>query len=99
MHNVTLSAEQLQQEMHDIHIVHASCLFWRMRALAHRLLEFGYESAVNHLSVPESLVLATLLPPYMHDEIVRSAYAVADDRWKSFIAKHVPHLAQEPAHV
>ncbi len=85
----------LQRELHDSHIVHAACLMFRMRCLSHRILEYGWESSLDHLSAVEAIALAVLLPIHMHDELARAAYAAADDRWKAFIRSQVPHLCQE----
>lgn len=90
-----IDIQALNNEMHDIHIVHASCLFWRMRCLSHRLIAFGWEKSVTHLSAIEAIVLASIVPPVMHDELARAAYEIADDRWKAFLRSQVPHLVEE----
>lgn len=88
-----ISIEDLREEMHDIHMVHHACLVWRMRCLSHRLIEFGWEESVKRLSVVEALTLAALVPPIMHDELVRAARLVADERWKAFIDRIAPRFA------
>lgn len=90
-----ITQEALHAEINDIHIVHAYCLFWRIRCLAHRLLSFGWEESVRHLLPMEALILAAIVPPVMHDELVRAAYQIADARWKAFIEKQTPHLVAE----
>ena len=85
----------IQVELHDLHIVHAKALMWRMRCLAHRLLTFGWEDAVQTLSVVELLVLSANLPPYMGDVLIDAAYGKADPRWKAFIERTAPRLAPE----
>ncbi len=95
--NGYITIADLQQEMHDIHIVHAACLLWRMRCLSHRLIEFGYEESVKHLSCVEALNLASILPPTMHDEVVRAARLIADERWAAFIDRVAPRFAPQEA--
>ena len=85
---------EIQVELTDLHIVKARCLIWRMRCLAHRLLAFGWEDAVQTLSTLEELVLAAMLPPYMADVLIESAYATADARWRAFIERQCPRLTE-----
>jgi hypothetical protein len=92
---VRIQPGALQQELSDIHMVHAACMMFRMRCLSHRILEYGWESSLNHLSFVEAICLAVLLPIHMHDELVRAAYPKADERWKAFLRGQVPHLCQE----
>lgn len=92
-----LSGPVFQEELTDLHIVHATCMFWRMRCLAHRLIEFGWEESVKRLSAPEALCLASIVPPQMHDALVEAAYSIADERWRSFIQRTLPHLVPEHA--
>jgi len=91
--NGYVTIPEVQQEMHDIHAVHASCLFWRMRCLAHRLICFGWENSVKHLNAVEAICLASIVPPDMHDELVRAARLIADERWTAFIDRVAPRFA------
>lgn len=94
----TIDVMSIQTELHDMHIVHAKCMLWRMRCLAHRLVSFGWEDAVAHLGTVETLMLAAMLPMHMHDTLVESAYDHADARWRAFIERECPRLT-EAAHV
>lgn len=83
-----------------MHLVHLSCLIWRMRSLSHRLLEFGPEASVSHLLPHEALMLAAVLPPHMHDPLVQDIYRAGDEMCNSLIDRVCPWLVQpEVAHV
>ena len=92
MNPITLA--QLTAEIGDLHVVRAGCLFWRMRCLAHRLLDFGWENSVNTLDALEMLAVSTMLPPHMADVLVRGAYEIGDARWRAFIERTCPRLAE-----
>lgn len=86
-----LTIEDLLPLFGDMHIVHRDCMIWRMRCLAHRLVESGWEDIINHLSHREALTAATLLPQHMHDAIVAEVLKTAAEEEKAVIL--------EPAHV
>lgn len=94
-----LNIAMLRPIFDNIHMVHMDCMVWRMRCLSHRLLEFGWEDSVRHLSVPEALILAALLPAHMHDAVVEAAWWDADDAQRALIRARLPNLVPEPAHV
>lgn len=91
-----LSIETLLPLYADMHMVHRDCMIWRMRCLAHRLVESGWEDIVNHLPNREALTLATLLPQHMHNTIVYAVREVATEAERDLIDSI---LAPEPAHV
>jgi len=96
--NPAITPLQFLEEYKELHVVHAHCLLWRMRCLAHRLIEFGYESAVQHLTPPEIVVLSMLVPPAMSHELLLAVLDDGDERWCSFIRRVLPQYA-EAAHV
>lgn len=83
------------EEYRELHVVHAHCLLWRMKCQAHRLIEFGYESAVQHLTPPELVVLSMLVPPVMADALLQAVLEHGDERWCAFIRRELPRYAQE----
>lgn len=85
-------------EYKELHVVHAHCLLWRMKCLAHRLIEFGWESSVQHLSPPEMVVLSMLIPPAMAHVVLTAVLDHGDERWCSFIRRQLPQYA-ETVHV
>lgn len=90
-----LNQELLVPLFNDLHMVQMACLFFRMRCLAHRLINFGFESFVNELDARELLVLACLMPQYQHDALVTEAYRKGDVAIQFFICEHVPHVCAE----
>lgn len=74
----------------DVHMVHLSCLFYRARCLAHRMLNFGFEPFINTYEPRELLVIAALLPQIAHDALVREAYERGDANVRAWIDTHVP---------
>lgn len=76
----------------DTHFVHLSCLFFRMRCIAHRLVNFGFEEFVNELDSKELLVLACLMPNYQHDTLILEAYRKGDAAIQLWISEHAPHV-------
>lgn len=90
-----LNQEMLMPLFNDTHMVHLSCLFYRMRCMAHRLIDFGFEPFVNELSARELLVLACLMPQHQHDVLVLEAKKKADGALQFWICEKMPHLCSE----
>jgi hypothetical protein len=82
----------------SMHIVHFNSMVNRMKSLGHRLLEFGWESAVDHLEPYEACILASTLPPNMHDVILAAVLEHGAGEYEAMI-RSLPQFAQEPAHV
>ena len=81
----------------DMHLVHMACVFYRMRCLAHRPIEFGFERFVNDLTPRELVVLAVFMPPHQHDTLVAEAHRCGDAALQAWIVARCPEIVQEAA--
>ncbi len=76
----------------DIHPVHVKVLLFRLRALSHRLMCFGWEDYVNQYEPREKVLLATLMAQQQHDALIRDAHKLGDEKLKAWIENATPHL-------
>ena len=76
----------------DIHPVHVKVLLFRLRALSHRLMCFGWEEYVNQYAPREKVLLATLMAQQQHDALIRDAHKLGDEKLKAWIENATPHL-------
>lgn len=83
----------------DMHFVHIKVLVFRLRALSHRMMCFGYEKFVNTYSPRELVMLAALMQNFQHNALIREAYARGDAALKSWLEANCPELCKERAHV
>lgn len=89
-----ISPDTYFNEMPEMHIVHAHCLMWRMQSLAHRLIEFGWEPAVDRLTPMEAVGLSMLLPHHMERVILEAVLEHGDPRWCAYIRRTYPQYAE-----
>lgn len=76
----------------DKHYVHVRCLIFRLRALCHRIQQFGFEMFINEYEPRELVMASALLQQVQHDALMREAHKRGDDVLKAWIARHVPWL-------
>ncbi len=81
-----------------VHIVHFNSYVNRMKALGHRLLEFGWESSVDHLEPYEACLLASTLPPGMHDTILAATLKHGAGEFEPMI-RSLPQFAEVASNV
>lgn len=81
----------------DIHIVHQKCLIFRLRALAHRMVSFGFEEYVNTYSPRELVMLAALMFQHQHDALAKEAFNRGDDDLKKYLVGRLPYLFEQEA--
>lgn len=79
-----------QELFSDVHFVHVKCLIFRLRALCHRLQQFGFESFINEYTPRELVMASSLLQQVQHDALLKEAHRRGDDALKAWIEKHIP---------
>lgn len=84
-----------QQLFQDRHYVHVRCLIYRLRALCHRIQQFGFESFINEYEPRELVMASALLQQGQHDALLVEAHARGDDALKAWLALHAPGLFQK----
>lgn len=87
--NVNYVHEQLFQ---DRNFVHVRCLIYRLRALCHRLQQFGFEAFINEYTPRELVMASALLQQGQHDALLKEAHARGDAKLKTWIEQHMPAL-------
>lgn len=92
--NVNYVHEQLFQ---DRAYVHVRCLIYRLRALCHRLQQFGFENFINEYTPRELVMASALLQQVQHDALLKEAHKRGDDTLKSWIERHAPWLFPKAA--
>lgn len=81
----------------DIHIVHQKCLIFRLRAVAHRMVSFGFENFINTYSPREIVMLAALMFEHQHNALVLEAHKRGDDALKAYLVGRLPYLFRSEA--
>ena len=76
----------------DIHPVHVKILLFRLRALSHRMMCFGWEEFLNTYEPRERVLLATLVAQQQHDALIKDAYKNGDEKLRAWIENATPHL-------
>lgn len=79
-----------EQLFQDRHYVHVRCLIYRLRALCHRLQQFGFENFINEYEPRELVMASALLQQVQHDALLKEAHRLGDDTLKSWIAERIP---------
>lgn len=85
-----LSQDHLLPLFADLHVVHYACLQFRLRCIAHRLINHGFEAFLNTYAPRELLLLSTILPPVPSAALVREAYAQGDTQLRAIVELHAP---------
>lgn len=86
-----------QELFSDLHFVKVRCLIFRLRALCHRLQQFGFENWVNQYEPRELVMMSALLNKYQHDRLLKEAHEQGDDHLKAWLEKQMPHLFRKQA--
>ena len=79
-----------EQLFQDRPYVHVRCLIFRLRALCHRLQQFGFENFINEYTPRELVMAAALLQQVQHDALLKEAHKRGDGTLKAWIEKHIP---------
>lgn len=86
-----------EQLFQDRAFVHVRCLIYRLRALCHRLQQFGFENFINEYTPRELVMASALLQQVQHDALLKEAHKRGDDTLKTWIEHHVPWLFPKKA--
>lgn len=82
-----------EQLFQDRQYVHVRCLIYRLRALAHRFQQFGFEGFINEYEPRELVMASALFQQAQHDALLKEAHARGDAPLKSWIERHAPQEA------
>ena len=81
-----------QELFQDRHYVHVRCLIYRLRALCHRMQQFGFESFINEYEPRELVMASALLQQVQHDALLKEAHKRGDSALQLWVERQVPWL-------
>lgn len=84
-----------EQLFQDRHYVHVRAMIFRLRALCHRLQQFGFENFINEYEPRELVMASALLQQVQHDALLKEAHRRGDDKLKAWIERHIPWYFQK----